>query len=255
MNVSLNSIPQHLPLQAISKQESAVDRLHTTPSQEILIPGQSRVSAFDRFQENQNTGSISSESNTEKNGDNASAAQERRKELDVQQIIQQLKSRDLEVKRHEQAHLAAGGQYVTSGANYVYQTGPDGNRYAIGGEVGIDTSPIAGNPEATLLKAQQIQAAALAPAQPSSQDHSVARAAMQMANSARMELAQSDQEDRRVKSDKTNQNEEATSSSQNKQGSESIQSNAKSQLNPSDSLEVSLVSPERLQFDLRVATN
>lgn len=112
-------------------------------------------------------------------------------ELEVQRVVMQLKSRDMEVRAHEQAHVAAGGQYVTSGASYSYQTGPDGKRYAVGGEVGIDTSPISGDPQATLAKAQQVQAAALAPAEPSSQDMRVAAQATQMASQARAEIAAS----------------------------------------------------------------
>ncbi len=40
--------------------------------------------------------------------------------------ISRLKARDAEVRAHEQAHQAAGGQYVTSGASYSYETGPEG---------------------------------------------------------------------------------------------------------------------------------
>lgn len=109
---------------------------------------------------------------------------------EVQQVINQLKARDAEVRAHEQAHLAAAGGLATGGASYVYQTGPDGKRYAVGGEVGIDTSPVAGDPEATMQKAQAIRRAALAPAEPSSQDMRVASAATQMEAQARVELAQ-----------------------------------------------------------------
>ncbi|MDV7392559.1 putative metalloprotease CJM1_0395 family protein, partial [Arthrospira platensis SPKY1] len=55
--------------------------------------------------------------------------------------LQQLQQRDREVRAHEMAHVAAGAGLVTRGASYTYQTGPDGQRYAIGGEVSIDTSP------------------------------------------------------------------------------------------------------------------
>lgn len=108
--------------------------------------------------------------------------------IEFQQAIQALKARDVEVRAHEQAHVAAGGAYVTSGPSYVYQRGPDGGRYAIGGEVGIDTSPVAGDPEATLQKALVVQRAALAPAEPSAQDRSVASAAAQMAAQARADI-------------------------------------------------------------------
>ena len=109
--------------------------------------------------------------------------------------IQKLKARDQEERTHEAAHIAAGGGVVKGGASYSCQKGPDGIQYAIGGEVSIDTSKVAGNPEATLQKAQKIQAAALAPADPSSQDRKVAASAAQMAVEARAEIQQQNQEE------------------------------------------------------------
>lgn len=101
--------------------------------------------------------------------------------------VEQLKQRDQEVRTHENAHVAAGGRYVTRGASYDYQQGPDGKRYAVGGEVGIDTSAES-DPAATIRKMQQVRAAALAPADPSSQDRSVAAAAAQAEQRARVEM-------------------------------------------------------------------
>jgi hypothetical protein len=109
-------------------------------------------------------------------------------EQDLQQL-RQLKSRDLRVRAHEAAHLAAASGIVVGGASYSYQRGPDGVQYAIGGEVSIDTSKVAGDPNATLQKAQQIQAAALAPTQPSSQDRTVAARAAKMAIEAKAEIS------------------------------------------------------------------
>lgn len=109
---------------------------------------------------------------------------------DQQREVQQLQLRDREVKAHEAAHMAAAAGLVRGGMSFSYQTGPDGRRYAVGGEVSIDSSPVADDPQATLEKARQIQAAALAPAEPSSQDRSVAARATRMAMEARVELAQ-----------------------------------------------------------------
>ncbi len=103
-------------------------------------------------------------------------------------LVEELKSRDAEVKAHEMAHIAAGGQYITSGARLSYQKGPDGINYAVGGEVSIDTSPIPGDPEATARKMRQVQQAALAPASPSSQDRKVASRAASQAAKALSEL-------------------------------------------------------------------
>ena len=114
------------------------------------------------------------------------------------QVLEQLRQRDAEVRAHEQAHVAAGGQHVTAGASYTYETGPDGRQYAVGGEVSIDTSPVPGNPEQTEQKAQTIRRAALAPASPSPQDVKVATSAAQMEAEARMERIQNEQEERQA---------------------------------------------------------
>lgn len=111
-----------------------------------------------------------------------------------QKQVEQLKNRDLEVRTHERAHLNAAGGIATSGASFSYQTGADGKRYAIGGEVQIDTSSVPGDPLASIKKAETIIRAALAPASPSSQDYQVASQASQMAAEARLELLKQHQE-------------------------------------------------------------
>ncbi len=110
-----------------------------------------------------------------------------------QQQVRELQKTDREVHSHEQAHLAAAGG-LAGGVSFTYVTGPDGQRYAVGGEVSIDTSPVEGDPEATIQKARQIQAAANAPAEPSSQDRSVAAKASQLEQAARLELIQEQRE-------------------------------------------------------------
>ena len=81
----------------------------------------------------------------------------------IEDQIQTLAARDREVRAHEQAHVAAGGQYAGAPA-YQYERGPNGVSYAVGGEVPISTGEEA-TPEATLRKAQIIRRAALAPAE------------------------------------------------------------------------------------------
>jgi hypothetical protein len=71
----------------------------------------------------------------------------------------------------------------------VYERGPDGAQYAIGGEVSIDTAPVDGDPQATIEKMRTVRAAALAPAEPSPQDRAVAAQAMQLMLQAQSELA------------------------------------------------------------------
>jgi hypothetical protein len=103
--------------------------------------------------------------------------------------VRELRRRDQEVRAHEAAHAAAGGAYVRGGVSYSYTTGPDGKRYAAGGEVGIDTAPVPNNPDATIAKMQTVRRAALAPANPSGQDMAVAAKAAQTQAVARMEAA------------------------------------------------------------------
>lgn len=105
-----------------------------------------------------------------------------------QRRISELQKRDREVRAHEMAHVAAGGSLVLRGASFSYETGPDGQRYAVGGEVTIDTSE-GRTPQETIEKAARIRAAALAPADPSPQDREVAAMATRMAMRASMELA------------------------------------------------------------------
>lgn len=115
-------------------------------------------------------------------------AEQKQLEREVRQVVEQLRARDREVRAHEMAHIAAAGTYARGGMSLSYQRGPDGQQYAIGGSVQIDTSPIPGDPEATLQKARVVQQAALAPAEPSNQDRKVASAASQMMANAMAEI-------------------------------------------------------------------
>lgn len=132
-------------------------------------------------------------SNKESNG-NSDKGKNQTYSEDELAVISSLKTRHNEVNIHEQAHAAVGGQYASS-PSYSYQTGPDGLKYAVSGEVSINTSAIEGDPEATLKKAQQVKAAALAPAQPSAQDIKVAAEADQMATQARSEISAANRPD------------------------------------------------------------
>ncbi|MCH1931211.1 hypothetical protein L9G16_13570 [Shewanella sp. A25] len=100
-----------------------------------------------------------------------------------------LKSRDAEVKAHEQAHATVGGQYAQS-PSFKYENGSDGQRYATDGEVQIDVSAVAGDPLATITKMKQVYAAAMAPVDPSSADLRVAAEALSKINDAKAKLAE-----------------------------------------------------------------
>jgi hypothetical protein len=116
--------------------------------------------------------------------------------LSVEELkqVSDLKARDREVRAHEMAHVMVGGNLVRKGASYQYQTGPNRQRYAVGGEVSIDSSTVNGDPAATLRKMEQVKRAALAPANPSSQDRAVASSVAQAEAAARMELLQQNTE-------------------------------------------------------------
>lgn len=112
-------------------------------------------------------------------------------------ILNELKARDAEVRAHEAAHLAAAGPHANGAPTYEYQTGPDGRQYAVGGEVSIDSSPVPGDPEATVRKAQTIKRAALAPREPSGQDRQVAAQAAQLEAQARQQIQAEKAEERK----------------------------------------------------------
>ena len=113
---------------------------------------------------------------------------------EAEQQLRELKQRDAEVRAHERPHMAAAGQHAIGGAQYTYQVGPDGRRYAIGGHVNIDTSSVPDDPEASEEKAQQVRRAALAPGDPSAQDMQVAAQAAQMEAEAWVDSREEDQE-------------------------------------------------------------
>lgn len=175
---------------AIQKSADPVDR--------VEISDAALLSAASPVQTTQSVTTVAETSNCEdcasgtctKCGDQKTLDKAEETELseEEQAQVKELKERDTEVRAHEAAHAATGGAYAGA-PSYEYQTGPDGKRYAIGGEVKIDASPIDGNPQATIQKLQQVRAAALAPAEPSGQDQKVAQAAAANIREAESELA------------------------------------------------------------------
>ena len=109
-----------------------------------------------------------------------------------EQLVQELKARDQEVRAHELAHQTAGGAHAGA-ATYSYQIGPDGARYVVAGEVKVDLTE-ASDPQSTIEKMQKVQQAALAPSEPSVQDRMVAAQAGRKAAQAMSELTQQRQE-------------------------------------------------------------
>ena len=103
-----------------------------------------------------------------------------------QEQLRDLQQRDQEVRAHEQAHATVGGPYAGA-PQYETVRGPDGQQYAVSGEVQIDASP-ENDPEDTVRKMEVVIRAALAPAQPSPQDQRVAQQARQQLIQAQAEV-------------------------------------------------------------------
>ncbi len=191
IDARLKNSGESSPAKAPAETEVAEDRV--TLSQEASAEGERPRSS----------GSGSRESNAEdaspdgKHGEDVEEAGENARGLAKDELseeeraeVKELAADDRKVRAHEQAHIAAGGQYVTSGAHFELERGPDGKMYAVAGEVGIDASEVKDDPEATIAKMQQVRRAALAPADPSSQDRAVAAKASRKEVKARKELMQ-----------------------------------------------------------------
>lgn len=110
---------------------------------------------------------------TEKNGNSEKSTQGISDE--DKSAISRLKMIENEVIAHEQAHKSAGGS-IAGAASYSYSIGPDGKRYITGGEVSLRT-PATDDKEQKVNLLNRVKQAALAPAQPSSQDIRVAAGA------------------------------------------------------------------------------
>jgi hypothetical protein len=157
---------------------------------ELSKQAKSRMDAEKTARESQGGSAAAEEGGAEAEAAGAKSADGKPLSDEEQKQVEELEKRDREVKAHEAAHKASAGGNARGGASYEYQAGPDGRQYAVGGHVDIDVGPVQGNPRATLQKAQTVQRAALAPADPSGQDRAVAAAAAQLARQAQSEVAQ-----------------------------------------------------------------
>ncbi len=169
-------------------QDNASSKNNPQASAKINKNNSQNQNNISRSNSNQNSSSKTDQSTKNSDAPKAnSKAGNKKTQLNQEEReeVRQLQQREQKVKSHEQAHIAAGGQYVKGGANFEYKRGPDGELYAVGGEVSLDASKVPGDPEATIRKAQTIRKAALAPADPSSQDRQVAAKARQMEMEAR----------------------------------------------------------------------
>ncbi len=90
---------------------------------------------------------------------------------DFERVLQKFKNKDSQIRSHEQVHATIGA--TTSPISYVYQQGPDGKMYAVGGSVRFDVS-IPDDPKAAQAKLDRISKAASAAGDPSAADMSIA---------------------------------------------------------------------------------
>ncbi|WP_339896579.1 putative metalloprotease CJM1_0395 family protein [uncultured Gilvimarinus sp.] len=170
----------------VSQEEVELKASSFKPLEEGAKPGRSENRRSPEDQPNQTEEQGRTRADAQLNAQQKAAEAQQLRER--QQEITELAARDREVRAHERAHAAVGGQYAGA-PSYQTARGPDGVSYAVAGEVRIDTSKVAGDPQATLDKALQVKAAANAPAEPSAQDRQVAAEASRMAADAQAELA------------------------------------------------------------------
>ena len=167
---------------AVTRKVQGATRNQDSPDKVTLSEDGLRRSRDEQTRTAEGNPPQASQQNGEKNSPTPEALS-----AEEQQSVQKLKIRDAEVRAHEQAHLANAGQYAAGGPSYTYQAGPDGRRYAVGGEVPIDVSKEK-TPEQTIQKMRAIRRAALAPAHPSSADQSIAAAASMKESQAVREM-------------------------------------------------------------------
>ena len=168
-------------------QEKIMDSISLSPAYFANTSASSRCAPGCDCAACQNSAAV--QSKLQAQGNNTSGLKSENLTPEEQKAVETPKKTDRAVRQHELAHMSAAAGLSHGGASYRFVTGPDGQRYAVAGEVQIDIS--AGNtPEETLRKARIIQAAALAPADPSGQDRAIAAQAQSMELQAQSEISQ-----------------------------------------------------------------
>jgi len=192
-------VAPHPQLDALRNDNARFEPIPEPPKAPASTPPRAEVDDYDRSRataqpretpaDRQATLDPRAISNNEQPAENNRGNREQRQQQRQEQIeIQDLAARDRSVRAHEAAHAAVGGQYAGA-PSYRFQRGPDGQSYAVSGEVPIDASAVPGDSEATIRKLQTVRNAALAPADPSAQDRRVAAQATSRIARARAELA------------------------------------------------------------------
>ena len=94
--------------------------------------------------------------------------------------VEQLRQRDAQVRQEETAHAGVAGS-LAGPISYVYQRGPDGRQYAVGGSVAISARTVTGDPDEARRLGGRLAAAALAATNPSAADLAAASRAYRFA--------------------------------------------------------------------------
>ncbi|WP_462157042.1 putative metalloprotease CJM1_0395 family protein [Pseudoalteromonas sp. GB56] len=189
-----NQLREVIPAPQPSSQ-SATDNKAASDADKARIPGQAKDAQEADKQPGEEQRAIGER---DENSSQDESSEDKEQQREEQQQIEELSARDQEVRMHEQAHASVGGRYAGS-PSYEYERGPDGKSYAVGGEVPIDISEIPGDPRATIEKMQQVRSAALAPAEPSGADRSIASEATRKLAQAQTELANQGDEEQEKK--------------------------------------------------------
>ena len=187
------------PITGIVTRGGPDERLATTPASSLIrapVPEpETGASAPRPIQATDESAEANPDNRARPRGEQLQAGQSDLSSAEQRQLTE-LRARDRAVRAHEQAHLAAAGNLATGGASYSYQRGPDNRQYAVGGEVGIRSANVSGDPEATIRNAERVQRAALAPVNPSATDRAVAARASNAELQARAELAEQQRAER-----------------------------------------------------------
>lgn len=162
-----------------------VDYFSRANAQQQVVSKQQGVQQDTRGLEKNESSPESKDNQKQKDEDSTQLTQQERSELT------ELKSIDAKVRAHEAAHQS--GSAASGGASFTYKKGPDGVMYAVAGEVPVRIES-GSTPQESITNLQGVISTALAPADPSPQDISVASKARVMLMKAQQELAQEIQE-------------------------------------------------------------
>ena len=88
--------------------------------------------------------------------------------------VTRLQQRDQQVRQEEEAHAGVAGDLAGT-INYVYETGPDGRRYAVSGSVPLRSQALSGDPAQAARVGARLAAATQAATNPSAADLAAAR--------------------------------------------------------------------------------